>query len=174
MNVERYRVIAIGDQSPEMLSEITQQLSTLNYEIETISSLRLGHSFVVVLMIEAIQGKQSIENCLRKTVEKYELKITIDKCTREKFEFVKSDAFMRIRGSHVTGVKSYIISEFTDAGLDIHGLESDTLIKNDENHFIINIKGLARDGLESLTPVADKLRQQDLEVTLASDWTLLA
>lgn len=174
MNIQRYRVVAVGAQSPEMLSEITKQLTKYNYEIDSIASLRLGHSFVIVLLIEAIQGKQALANCLQKIVKEYNLSLLIDHCTRKKYEFVKSDAFMRVRGSQMTGVKSYIISQFTEAGLDIHGLESDNYEKNGKDYFVINIKGQAQNGLEDLTAIADKLKQQELDVTIANNYKLLA
>ena len=177
MEIQRHRIIAVGAQEPEMLSKVTEQLSLYNYEIETISSLRLGHSFIVVILVEAVQDKHSIENCLKKIVDKYDIKLIIDSCVREKFDFVKSDAFMRIRGKQMTGVKSYVISEFTNAGLDIHGLESDTYNKTNrtgDDRFVINIKGQALNGIEDLNMIADKLQQQDMDVAIANNWKLLA
>jgi acetolactate synthase small subunit len=179
MEIQRHRIIAVGAQSPEMLSKVTEQLSLFNYEIESISSLRLGHSFIIVILVEAVQDKHSIENCLKKVVDTYDIKLIIDSCVREKFDFIKSDAFMRIRGKQMTGVKSYVISEFTNAGLDIHGLESDTyeLDSHEETsveRFIINIKGQALNGIEDLNVIANKLQKQDMDVAIANNWKLLA
>ena len=174
MEIQRHRIIAVAAQSPEILSKVTEQLSLFNYEIESISSLRLGHSFIIVILVEAVQDKHSIENCLKKVVDKYDLKLIIDSCVREKFDFVKSDAFMRIRGKQMTGVKSYVISEFTNAGLDIHGLESDTYKQTGDEKFVINIKGQALNGIEDLNVIANKLQQQDMDVAIANNWKLLA
>ena len=174
MGIQRHRIIAVGAQEPEMLSKVTEQLSLCNFEIETISSLRLGHSFIVVILVEAVEDKQSIEACLNKVVSKYDIQLIVDSCVREKFDFVKSDAFMRIRGKQITGVKSYVISEFTNAGLDIHGLESDTYAASDNDRFVINIKGQARNGIEDLNAIADKLQKQNMDVAIANNWKLLA
>ena len=81
---------------------------------------------------------------------------------------------MRIRGNQMTGIKSYIISQFTDAGLDIHGLESDNFQKNGKDYFVINIRGQAQNGLEDLTAIADKLKKQELDVTIQNNYKLLA
>ncbi|MGK0271477.1 MAG: hypothetical protein ACI88H_002136, partial [Cocleimonas sp.] len=98
MEIKRYRVVAIGAKTPDILSKISQSLSMNNYEIETISSLRLGHSIVVVCILEATQSKESVVKCLEKIVKEYDMTLIIDLCTRDKFKFIKSDAFMRIRG----------------------------------------------------------------------------
>ncbi len=173
MEIKRYRVVAIGAKTPDILSKVSQSLSMNNYEIETISSLRLGHSIVVVCIIEATQSKESILKCLEKTVKEYDMTLIIDLCTRDKFKFIKSDAFMRIRGNHEAGIKAYIISELINSGLDIHGLESDTYKTDDENQFVMNIKGQALNGIESLSMSADKLNQQGINTTVATEWRLL-
>ncbi len=173
MEIKRYRVVAIGGKTPDILSKISQALSLHNYEIETISSLRLGHSNVFVCLVEASQDITSIEKCLSVIVKEHDLKLIVDQCTRDKFKFIKSDAYMRIRGTHETGIKAYIISELINSGLDIHGLESDTYEVDDTSQFVMNIKGQALQGIESLSMSADKLNLQKIDTALATDWKLL-
>ena len=174
MDIQRYRVVAVGAKTPDILSKITKTLTHNSYEIETISSLRLGHSIVVVCLLEAIQGSElSIDKCLQNIVKDHQLHLMIDPCNREKFEFIKSDAFMRIRGNHIAGIKAYIISELIGSGLDIHGLESDTYDKNGDKFFVMNIKGKTYEGIESLAVAVDKLQKQKIDVALANDWSLL-
>lgn len=173
MEIKRYRVVAVGAKTPDILSKVTQSLSMHNYEIDTISSLRLGHSIVVVCIVEASGNEEAIRNCLQSLVKEYDMKLIIEKCTRDKFKFIKSDAYMRIRGSHETGIKAYIISELINSGLDIHGLESDTYDLDEKNQFVMNIKGQALDGFEKLSVSADKLNRQGLETTVATDFKLL-
>ena len=175
MEIKRYRVVAIGAKTPDILSKVSQSLSMQNYEIDTISSLRLGHSIVVVCIVEAIQNKESIKKCLNSLVKEYDLKLIVDLCTqhKDKFKFIKSDAYMRIRGNHEAGIKAYIISELINSGLDIHGLESDSYEVDEEQQFVMNIKGQATNGIESLSLSADKLNQQGINTTIATDWKLL-
>ncbi len=173
MKIKRYRVVAIGAKTPDILSKVTQSLSMNNYEIETISSLRLGHSIVVVCIVEAIADKKAIKNCLQGIVNEYNMKLIVDKCKKGKFKFIKSDAYMRIRGNHETGIKAYIISELINSGLDIHGLESEALDIEENEKFVMNIKGQAMQGIESLSISADKLNKQGIETTVATDWKLL-
>jgi len=173
MEIKRYRVVAIGAKTPDILSKVTQSLSTQNYEIDTISSLRLGHSIVVICIIEATQNIESIKKCLDKIVKEYDMKLIIDLCTSDKFKFIKSDAYMRIRGHHEAGIKAYIISELINSGLDIHGLESDTYEVAENQKFVMNIKGQAINGLESLFMSADKLNKQVIDTTVATNWELL-
>ena len=61
----------------------------------------------------------------------------------------------------------------TNAGLDIHGLESDTFQIKGKKVFTINIKGKATDGIESLTQIAENLQQEGLDITVSTDWSLL-
>jgi len=173
MEIKRYRVVAVSSMTPDILSKITNELSLHSYEIETISSLRLGHSTVVVCLLESTQEIESIRNRLSEIVEEYDLNLIIDQCTRDKFKFIKSDAFMRIRGHHETGIKAYIISELISSGYDIHGLESDTYEKDEDQQFVMNIKGKAEQGVESLLLSADKLNEQGIDTAFATDWKLL-
>ncbi len=173
-NSQRYRIVAMGEKSPKMLSEITNDLFGFGCEIENISSLRLGHSFVVVLMVETPMSGHRIEKFLQPLIQKYALRLHVDLCTRKKYKFVKSDAFIRIRGKYTPGVKAFVIKKLTDAGLDIHGLESDIYEKDGQDLFISNIKGEAKETIEMLSSVSDTLRQNGLDMTIARDWKLLA
>ncbi len=173
MEIKRYRIVAIGARTPDILSKVTQSLSMQNYEIDTISSLRLGHSIVVICIIEATQDIESIKNSLNNVVKEYDMKLIIDECESDKFKFIKSDAYMRIRGNHEAGIKAYIISELINSGMDIHGLESDTYEVEEEQKFVMNIKGQAINGIESLSISADKLNKQGIKTTVATDWKLL-
>lgn len=173
MEINRYRVVAIGAKTPDILSKVTQTLSMQNYEIDTISSLRLGHSIVVICIIEATQNIESIKKRLDNIVKEYDMKLIIDQCADDKFKFIKSDAYMRIRGHHETGIKAYIISELISSGMDIHGLESDTYDVNEELRFVMNLKGQAVKGIESLSKCADKLNNQGIDTTVATNWKLL-
>jgi prephenate dehydratase len=172
MNIQQYRIVAVGHDQPTMLSSVIHQLSLVNYEISNISSLRLGHSFIIVIQIEAAQDKKSIENCLQEIKHELNLKLIIDKCEIKEYKFVKSDAYLRVEGKHIAGIKSYIISEFANAGLDIHGLESRSS-NNSEPHFIIDIKGKALQGFEKISDVVDKLQQQEMKASIARDRKLL-
>lgn len=174
MNGSRYRVVAIGENSPTMMSEITQDLFNYGCEIETISSLRLGHSFVVVLMIDAYFNERAIKTALEPVTQKYNLELSINACTREKFQFVKSDAFIRINGVHAPGISASVIKKFTEAGLEIHGLESDIYNENGDELYVCNIKGKATTGIENLSLAAEKLKLLGLDLTVATDWKLLA
>ena len=173
MKLQQYRVVIIGTKSPNMLSEVTSQLSKYSFEIESISSLRPGHSFIALLMIETIEDKYAIENCLSDIVHLHGLQLIINLCPQEKCKFIKSNVFMRIRGKYNTGVKSRIISALTQAGLDIHGLETDTYKNNGERFFIINIKGLTESGLEDLVIIINKLEQENMKVAISDARELL-
>lgn len=173
MDIKRYRIVAVGSEQPDILSKITKELTLRNHEIEAISSLRLGHSIVVVCIIEAIMDINTIKNSLSHVIEEYDVHLTVDLCSREKFKFIKSDTFMRIRGNHIPGIKAYLISELIEAGLDIHGFEADTYGKDNQREFMVNIKGQASSGLDSLSQTVDKLQKQELDVAVANDWKLL-
>lgn len=173
MDIQRYRIVAVGSEQPDILSKITKELTLRNYEIDAISSLRLGHTIVVVCMIEASNNIKTIENSLKQIVEEDSIHLTIDLCTREKFKFIKSDTFMRIRGNHIAGMKAYLISELIEAGLDIHSFEADTYDNDGERCFMANIKGQVCNGLESLSPTVHKLQREKLDVAIANEWKLL-
>jgi len=173
MDIQRFHIIAVGSDTPDMLSKITKELTIRNNEIEAISSLRLGHTIVVVCIIQAFTDISSIEYSLKNIVEEYSIQLTVDICSSEKFIFVKSDTFMRIKGSHIAGMKAYLIAELIDAGLDIHSFEADTYEESGDKFFMVNIKGQACDGIESLSQTVNKLQNQELQVAIASDWNLL-
>ena len=174
MDSQRYRIVAIGDKSPKMLSEFCNELLGCKCELQSISSLRLGHSFVVVLMVDAYIDASEIEHCLLDVVENYKLKICIDPSTRKTYKFQKSDVFMRIKGINTTGIKETVISKLTDGGLDIHGLESDVYREGEKNIFVINLKGHATaEEFDILSKVAAELQEANLDVAISKEWKLL-
>lgn len=174
MDSQRYRIVAIGDKSPKMLSEFCMELASCNCEIHSISSLRLGHSFVVVVMVDSFIAPDQIEECLLDVVENHKLKLAIDTATKETFKFVKSDAFIRVKGVNTSGIKEAIFSKLTEGGLDIHSLESEVYRDNGMNIFVINIKGHASEkDFNVLSEVAANLQEENLEVAISREWKLL-
>lgn len=173
MEIKRYRIVAIGAKQPDILSKISRELTQLHYEIEAISSLRLGHSTIVVCLIEAIQEEDSIKKYLNNIFAKDQIKLIIDECSREKFKFIKSDTFIRIRGEHEAGSKAYVISELINSGLDIHGLETDNYEVNDTQKFVMSIKGKSKNEVNDLSLIANKFIKQGLDVAIATSWELL-
>ena len=173
MECKRYRVVGVGNNEPTILSQITSALSEHSYEIETISSLRLGHSIVVVCILEASQGANPIKNCLHHVTDKHEMTLVIDECQKGKFNYIKSDIFLRFRGYHETGIKAYIISELIQNGFDIHGLESDTNLIDGIDQFVMDIKGVANEGFFKISNSLDKLNNQGIETSLADNYKQL-
>ena len=174
MEIKRYRLTAIGSNTPDMLSNVTQTLSLHNYEIESISSLRLGHSIVLICIIKAIDDDEAIRNCLQTAVLSYDMTLLIDKHTGGDYKFVKSDAFLRVKGNHEAGIKAYIISELIGSGLDIHGLASESnVIDEDSPEFVMTIKGGASQGMDILSQCTDKFQKQNIEMAIATDFNLL-
>jgi len=173
MELKRYRVVAVGANKANILSDITGTLSEHNYEIETISSVRLGHSIVVICILEASQNSTSIKNCLHPVVEENYMTLVVDECLKGKFNHVRSEVYMRFRGYHETGIKAYIISELIHAGFDIHGLESDTNLIDDLDEFQMDIKGVAKQGFENISKTIDKLGNQNIKTSLADNYKQL-
>jgi len=171
---QSYRIVAIGDKLPNMLSEFCNELLGSNCEIQSISSLRLGHSFVVVVMVEAYIDELEIGLYILGLDENYQLKLTIDTFTRKTYKFQKSDVFMQIKGINTTGIKEAVISKLSEGGLDIHGLESDAYRKDEKNMFVINVKGHApADNFDILTKLAEGLQGEYLDVAISKEWKLL-
>ena len=165
MDSQRYRVVAIGDKSPNMLSEFCNELLGCNCEIQSISSPRLGHSFVVVVRVESYIDELEIERCLLGVVENYNLQLTIDTCTRKTYKFQKSDVFMRVKGINTTGMKEAVISKLT-AG----GLESNVYRAGEKNIFVINVKGHASpEEFDNLSKIAAELLEENLDVAISNE-----
>lgn len=173
MDLQSYRIIAISDKSSDMLANLCSKLAESDCRINSISSLRLGHSYVVVLMLKTQLEKAALEDTLASVVESHEVHLIVSQNENKKYTFVKSDAFIRVKGQPQNGMNARIISLLTDAGLDIHGLESDTYEVKEKEVFTINIKGKALNGIEDLTDVAVNLQQEGLDIAVSTDWSLL-
>lgn len=175
MNHQLYRLVAISNKSSGMLAALCKNLSANDSDIDSISSLRLGHSYVVVLMLTSTLEKNAILKSLDSYVDSHEVQLFLSNCEAEKkkYAFIKSDAFIRVRGAPEKGMNTRIISLLTDAGLEIHGLESSIFTKNEQDKFVINIKGKANDGIEGLAEIAADLQEEGLDITVSTDWSLL-
>ena len=173
MEHQPHRIIAISNKSSGMLAGLCNTISEQGCSISSISSLRLGHSFVVVLMVGAPLNEEELTKVVNSVAKNHELELIVSRCENKKYTFVKSDAFIRVRGKPVNGLNARIISLLTDAGLDIHSLESDIYQKNGTKIFTINIKGKATNGIESLAEIAQDLQEEGLDITVSTDWSLL-
>lgn len=58
MEIKRYRIASVGAQTPNVLSKVIHALSVQNYEIDTVSPLRVDHSTVVICIVKGPQSKK--------------------------------------------------------------------------------------------------------------------
>ena len=174
MAKERYKIVAVANESPqEMVSSIISDLSMQNCELEDVSSLRLGHTTVVVFLVDSFMEAEQIEEVIGARADEFGLHLIVEKTEPKKYQFIKSDAFIRVKGDHSAGINAYIISAFKRGGFEIHGMESETFSSDGLKHFVMNFKGKAHKGLDPLTEIASEFQRQNLDVTVSSDWSLL-
>ena len=165
-----YRVVVIGsDRALSMIRRLSADLAQDGCDLVAMSSFSLGDNFVVMMIIATDLDSHDVEDLLKPTTEKHQLRLTIDSV--KEFDPIHHcpEVSVRLQGQDRVGVFSYCMTILNDAGLEVMSMNSDLLEKSEEgaaNDFLNLIRGRATLGLDELNRAADNLRRNKIDITI--------
>jgi len=168
-----YMLTIIGEDEPGIVAKITQALFEANCHLGEASMIRLGCNFTIMLMLSTDSDRQSLENVLYPACDSMNLRFHLDEIEGKLHEHHIPDVHITVSGADRSGIVSQVTGALFNAGLDILDLASDVAGTKEKPIYIMQIEGIANQGIEKLHNAMTPLHSNGIDVQISSIDTLV-
>lgn len=168
-----YMLTLIGKDQPGIVARLTGALFEAGCNLGETSMIRLGNNFTVMMMVESRQAEAALRDVLQPVVENLQLVLHIDGIEPGLHQRPMPDVCILVHGADRAGIVSQVTGRAAEAGLNIIDLESD--VGGTEAHpiYILQIQGVAAQGIEAIEAVLAPLQAEGVKVDVRPLDTLI-
>ena len=152
-----YMLTVVGRDRPGIVSEVTLALYKGGGNLGEASMVRLGGNFSIMLMVHYEGAAELLEKLILPIGDKLNLHIHIDSIKGVLHERLEPDVRISIYGADRAGIVAETTGVLTEAGLNILNLESDVGGSPTNPIYIMEIDGVARNGVDSIRVALDSV-----------------
>ncbi len=168
-----YMLTLVGQDRPGIVARLTTALYQAGCNLGETSMLRLGGNFTVMMMVEAPGDDASLRALLAPVVEALHLALHIDPIEGRLHHRPVPDVSILVHGADRAGIVSEVTTRAAQAGLNILDLESDVGGTEQQPIYILQIQGVATQGIAALAAALSPLQAQGVKVDVRAVDTLI-
>ena len=167
-----YMLTLVGKDRPGIVAGVTTALFDADCNLGETSMIRLGKNFTVMMMVQGLDA-DTLRNALQPVVEKMQLALHIDAIEPGLHQRLVPDICILVHGADRTGIVSQVTSKAEQAGLNILDLESDVGGTEADPIYILQIEGLAEQGIDAIQKALAPLQAKGVKVDVHPIDTLI-
>ena len=167
-----YMLTLVGKDQPGIVAGVTTALFDADCNLGETSMIRLGKNFTVMMMVQGLDA-DTLRNALQPVVEKMQLALHIDAIEPGLHQRLVPDICILVHGADRTGIVSQVTSKAEQAGLNILDLESDVGGTEADPIYILQIEGLAEQGIDAIQKALAPLQAKGVKVDVHPIDTLI-
>lgn len=168
-----YMLTLVGKDQPGIVAKVTTALYEAGCNLGETSMIRLGNSFTVMMMVDSREGEAGLRAELQPVVDALGLVLHIDTIEAGLHQRPVPDVCILVHGADRTGIVSQVTSRAAAAGLNIVDLESDVAGTDDNPIYILQIQGVAAQGIEAIETALAPLQAGGVKVDVQPVDTLI-
>jgi glycine cleavage system transcriptional repressor len=168
-----YMLTLIGQDRPGIVAAVTKALFESGCNLGETSMLRLGNNFTIMMMVKSAVGPDALCAVLQPVVDALELILHIDVIAAELHQRPVPDVRILVHGADRAGIVAQVTGQAAAAGLNILDLESDVGGTESQPIYILQIEGVAAQGLDAIEQALAPLRAQGVKVDVLPIDTLI-
>ena len=159
-----YMLTLIGKDQPGIVARVTTALYEAGCNLGETSMLRLGDNFTIMMMVQNGDGEASLRKALQPVVDTLRLVLHVVAIEAGLHQRPIPDVCILVHGADRAGIVSQITSKAAEAGLNILDLESDVGGTEAEPIYILQIEGVAGQGIETIEKALAPLQAEGVKV----------
>jgi len=163
----------VGKDQPGIVAKVTTALYEAGCNLGETSMIRLGNSFTVMMMVDSREGETGLRAELQPVVDELGLVLHIDTIEAGLHQRPVPDVCILVHGADRTGIVSQVTSLAAAAGLNIVDLESDVAGTDDSPIYVLQIQGVAAQGIEAIETALAPLQAEGVKVDVRPVDTLI-
>lgn len=164
----------VGRDQPGIVAQVTGALFEAGFNLGEASMTRLGGNFSVMLMVQRQASGKPPEEVLGPVAQSLGLDVHVDRIEGHLHPHVEPDVRIHVYGADRAGIVAKVTGILAEKGLNILNLESTVGGTPEDPIYIMNIEGVALEGVAVLeTALANLKKEEGLEVRITSIDTLI-
>ena len=168
-----YMLTLVGKDQPGIVAKVTTALFGAGCNLGETSMIRLGNSFTVMMMVDSREGEAGLRAELQPVVDDLGLVLHIDSIEAGLHQRPVPDVCILVHGADRAGIVSQVTSRAAAAGLNIVDLESDVAGTDDNPIYVLQIQGVAAQGIEAIETALAPLQAEGVKVDVRPVDTLI-
>lgn len=158
-----YMLTLVGKDRPGIVAKVTTALFEADCNLGETSMIRLGQNFTVMMMVQGSDADR-LRGALQPVIDELQLTLHIDAIEPGLHQRPVPDVCIRVHGADRAGIVSQVTSRAEQAGLNILDLESDVGGTEAEPIYILQIEGVAAQGVEAIRAALAPLQSDGVKV----------
>lgn len=168
-----YMLTLVGKDRPGIVARVTTALFESGSNLGETSMIRLGNNFTVMMMVQSEAAEDSLRGTLQPVVDDLDLVLHIDPIDAGLHQRSLPDVCILVHGADRAGIVSQVTSKAAEAGLNIVDLESEVGGTEADPIYILQIEGVAAQGIEAVRAALAPLQASGIKVDVRPIETLI-
>ena len=168
-----YMLTLVGKDQAGIVAQLTAALFEAGCYLGETSMIRLGNNFTVMMMVDSPEGEARLRVVLQPVVDQLQLVLHIDAIEGVLHQRPVPDVCILVHGADRAGIVSRVTNSAAAAGLNILDLESDVAGTQAEPIYILQIEGVAEQGVDAIEAALEPLRTEGIKVDVRPIDTLI-
>ncbi|GAB4289845.1 MAG: amino acid-binding protein [Thiohalomonadaceae bacterium] len=161
-----YMLTLVGKDRPGIVAKVTAALYDGGCNLGEASMMRLGGNFTIMLMVDFERSSKALTDLIGPVAESLDLHLHLDRIEGRLHQHVEPDVRITVYGADRAGIVARVTGALAEAGLNITDLESMVGGSEDKPIYVMQIEGIATEGIESLQAAVDVIRKDGVEAHL--------
>jgi len=163
----------VGKDQPGIVAKVTSALFAAGCNLGETSMIRLGDNFTVMMLVQSADGDTQLREALAPVLKALSLVLHVDPVEAGMHKRPVPDVCILVHGADRTGIVSQVTSYAADAGLNILDLESDVGGTEAEPIYILQIEGVAAQGVDAIRNALTPLQADGVKVEVRPIETMI-
>lgn len=168
-----HMLTVIGRDRPGIVARVTSALYRAGCNLGEASMLRLGGNFTIMLMVQAGDGPEALNEALAPVIQDLSLDCHIVEIEGSLHQHMEPDVRITVFGADRAGIVARVTTALADAGLDILDLESDVAGSEEQPVYVMHMEGRAPNGVEPLRAALDVLSEEGIDIRITPIDTMM-
>ncbi|MDM8564397.1 ACT domain-containing protein [Candidatus Halobeggiatoa sp. HSG11] len=161
-----FMITLVGKDQTGIVAKITTALFDNNCNLGEASMLRLGGNFTVMLMVSYDGKVQNLTTFLQPISDSLQLQLHIDAIDGQLHHHQQPNLRIRVHGADRTGIVAQVTTALAEVGFNILDLESDVGGTDNKPFYVVDIEGIATNGIEPVETAMQGLLGNEIEIKL--------
>jgi len=163
----------VGKDRPGIVAKVSAALFDGGSELGEASMMRLGGNFSIMLMVRYKGTTKQLADVVEPVADSLGLHYHVDHIEGQLHRHHVPDVRITVYGADRSGIVAKVTGALAEAGFDITDLESDVAGTETKPIYIMQMEGVAREGVEALQSALDVVTAEGIEAKLTTIETLI-
>ena len=168
-----FMLTVVGEDRPGIVARLTRELFAAGAYLGEASMLRLGDSFTVMLMVRGEFTVDALRERLAAVAAELALHVHVDAIEGGLHRHVLPDVRVHVHGADRAGIVAEVTEALAGIGFNILSLDSDVAGIHAAPLYVMQIEGVAADGVEAIEAALAPLRARGIDVRVEIVETLV-